>query len=76
MSAPIAITGRQQHSRTCALSVVNHLKKINTQLASLAALGEPVAIEIYRQEIACELADLHSMLQSLPMFAGLLPTDL
>lgn len=76
MSVAIAITGRQQQARTQALSVVNHLKKVNVQLASLAALGEPVAVEIYRQEIAGELATMNNMLASLPLFDGLLPTDL
>lgn len=72
----VAITGRQMQARTCALSVANHLKKVNTQLASLAHLGEPLAIEVHGAEIRKELATMHDMLASLPMFAPLLPEDL
>lgn len=75
MSKPVAITGRQQQARTCALSVANHLKKVNTQLASLAHLGEPVAIEIHGAEIRAELATMYDLLTSLPMFEALLPED-
>lgn len=75
MSKPIAITGRQQQARTCALSVASHLKKINTQLASLAHLGEPVAIDIHGAEIRAELATMHDLLVSLPMFEALMPEE-
>lgn len=73
MTKPTATTGRQMQARTCALSVANHLQKVNTQLVTLASLGESVAIDIHGAEIRAELATMHDLIVSLPMFAPLLP---